>query len=664
MQNLEANVDHVASGQAEAFSFYGAAGTAQSISVYVDSSNSATKLIAGIYQANPGLDGAPLIASGSNSSPVDGAWNTIMISSTAVSSSNVYWIAIMGTGGDLYYRDKSPGTCVAFNSSETGLGALPSDFSVGVPRANCSASLYASGTSGQSGAPVNISPPTVTGSTTLGQSVSTTTGSWTNSPAGYSYQWQDCDRSGPNCVNIAGATSSTFTLASIAVGDTIRSVVTATNSAGSTSASSDPTSSITDTGGGGAGGGGSLPGNPPNTSADVHVGLPATTQISSCCDPLVSANPAVDEVWNFNTGNPALYPSIYKGLYMPGDAQPDRSSAPRNSATQSISWFETYHPDWLEFKCGAGSVSGSGAGQRATNAVNSGYLAYYSNGAGNDYPLDTSNPAVLTWLETDIWGPALATGNYQHLDVDNFVTTQGRWTGPHCGHFDSSGDWVGQYNGTTDDPSWRAHEIRFAGAVRSWLHAAYPNVALAGNLSWSDWYTSDERSVLGNLDLWFDEQGFTNGNVSAGEFNDTAWQDKAAAVASVVNAGHAWQDINQEPVSFANTTRAERQWALGNYLLLKNSASWVYICGQWEYGTLLIAPEYSAAKVGTPTGTYYANQGVYRRDFTNGLVFLNPSSSTSYTVTIPGNTYQDLYGNPQRSSITLPAGSAIVLVLQ
>jgi hypothetical protein len=296
--------------------------------------------------------------------------------------------------------------------------------------------------------------------------------------------------------------------------------------------------------------------------------------------------------------------------------------------------------------------------------VNSGYLAYYSNGAGNDYPLNTANQAVLSWLETDIWGPALATGNYQHLDMDNFVMTQGWWTGPHCGHFDSSGDWVGQYNGTTDDPNWRAHEIGFAGAVRSWLHAAYPNVALAGNLSWSDWYTSDESTVLGNLDLWFDEQGFTNGNVSADEFNDTAWQDKAAAVASVVYAGHAWQDINQEPVSFANTTRAERQWALGNYLLLKNSTSWVYICGQREYGTLLIAPEYSAAQVGTPTDTYHANQGVYRRDFTNGLVFVNPSSSTSYTVTIPGTTYQDLYGNTQRSSITLPAGSAIVLVHQ
>jgi hypothetical protein len=409
----------------------------------------------------------------------------------------------------------------------------------------------------------------------------------------------------------------------------------------------------------------SLPGDPEDTSANVHVGLPATTSMTSCCSSLLTVSPPVGEVWNWNppsSVNPASYPAVWKGIYMPGDGQPDTRYAPGNTGTQSLSWFETNHPDWLEFTCSAGSVSGSTATQKATNAVNAGYLAYYSNGAGNDYPLDTSNPAVMSWLESNIWGPILATGNYQHLDMDNFVMTQGRWTGPHCGHFNSPGTWIGQYNGTTDDPAWRTHEINYASQLASWVRASYPNVALACNLSWSDNYTADENSVLSSCDLWFDEQGFTNGNNGAGDFLDSAWQDKAAAVSAAVNAGHAWQDINQEPVGFASTSQAQRQWALGNYLLLKNNASWIYICGEAQYGTLLIAPEYSAAQVGTPTDTYYANQGVYRRDFTNGLVFVNPSSTTSYTLTIPAYTYKNLYGNTQPATITLPPASAIVLV--
>lgn len=88
-------------------------------------------------------------------------------------------------------------------------------------------------------APVNTAPPAVTGSTVQGRTLGTTTGTWTNSPTSYSYQWQDCDAFGANCASVAGATAPSYTLAASDAGHTIRSVVTATNSAGSTSATSD-----------------------------------------------------------------------------------------------------------------------------------------------------------------------------------------------------------------------------------------------------------------------------------------------------------------------------------------------------------------------------------------------------------------------------------------
>lgn len=56
---------------------------------------------------------------------------------------------------------------------------------------------------------------------------------------------------------------------------------------------------------------------------------------------------------------------------------------------------------------------------------------------------------------------------------------------------------------------------------------------------------------------------------------------------------------------------------------------------------------------GTPTGSSYASQGVYRRDFTNTLVFVNPSSTTSHKITTPANPYKSLYGALEGRTITL-----------
>jgi sugar lactone lactonase YvrE len=81
--------------------------------------------------------------------------------------------------------------------------------------------------------PVNTTSPMITGTDQAGQTLSATSGSWSNSPSGYAYQWQDCDGSGANCVNITGATASSYTLASGDVGHTVRVVVTAQNSGGS-----------------------------------------------------------------------------------------------------------------------------------------------------------------------------------------------------------------------------------------------------------------------------------------------------------------------------------------------------------------------------------------------------------------------------------------------
>jgi hypothetical protein len=108
----------------------------------------------------------------------------------------------------------------------------------------------ANGSVGQIGqiaipAPSNTSVPVVSGTPAYSSTLSTNNGTWNSSPTSYSYQWQDCNPSGTSCANIPGATSSTYTLQASDVGDTVRSVVTATSLSGSGSASSAITSTVT-----------------------------------------------------------------------------------------------------------------------------------------------------------------------------------------------------------------------------------------------------------------------------------------------------------------------------------------------------------------------------------------------------------------------------------
>src|SRR5947207_1372481 len=81
--------------------------------------------------------------------------------------------------------------------------------------------------------PSNTAPPTISGTAQQGSTLSSSNGSWTNSPTSFSYQWQRCDSGGANCNPIAGATNQTYTVAAADVGFTLRAAVTAKNAGGS-----------------------------------------------------------------------------------------------------------------------------------------------------------------------------------------------------------------------------------------------------------------------------------------------------------------------------------------------------------------------------------------------------------------------------------------------
>lgn len=96
-----------------------------------------------------------------------------------------------------------------------------------------------------SAAPVNTSAPTISGSATENVTLIGDIGTWTGSPApSYAYQWRRCNTAGSSCVDISGATSSSYVLASADVGNTVRLQVTATNSLGNATATSTQTGTV------------------------------------------------------------------------------------------------------------------------------------------------------------------------------------------------------------------------------------------------------------------------------------------------------------------------------------------------------------------------------------------------------------------------------------
>jgi hypothetical protein len=85
-------------------------------------------------------------------------------------------------------------------------------------------------------APSIVAEPTVSGPAAVGGTLTAAAGTWSDAGAHLQVQWERCDASGGQCVDLPGATALTYTPAGDDVGLTLRVRVTATNSAGAGSA--------------------------------------------------------------------------------------------------------------------------------------------------------------------------------------------------------------------------------------------------------------------------------------------------------------------------------------------------------------------------------------------------------------------------------------------
>jgi PKD repeat protein len=128
------DVDNAPAGMAEAFrTTASTTGPVSWLTVYLDSSATASELVAGLYADASGKPGA-LLTSGRLTSPAAGAWNRILVPSANVTAGGTYWIAILGPAGKagtMRFRDTLNGTGRAESSSSSTLTDLPTTWSTG-----------------------------------------------------------------------------------------------------------------------------------------------------------------------------------------------------------------------------------------------------------------------------------------------------------------------------------------------------------------------------------------------------------------------------------------------------------------------------------------------------------------------------------------------------
>lgn len=92
--------------------------------------------------------------------------------------------------------------------------------------------------------PTNKTRPAISGSASVGSTLSTNNGSWLGATS-FSYAWQQCDQNGNKCATISGATGKTYGVRSADVGHELRVQVTAQNKYGSARSDSNLTAVVT-----------------------------------------------------------------------------------------------------------------------------------------------------------------------------------------------------------------------------------------------------------------------------------------------------------------------------------------------------------------------------------------------------------------------------------
>jgi hypothetical protein len=196
----------------------------------------ATSTGAGPTISAPGGGGA--VSNGQTLSADPGSWN-----GTGTLTYTYQWQRCDANGADCHDIPGATGSTYTPSDADVGgtvrvVVTATNDAGSSVPTVSAPIAVKASS------APVNTAPPALAGPVAQGQALTVDTGAWSGGGTSYTYQWQRCDADGSGCVDIPDATEASYTPGADDVGHSLRAVVIATNDAGSTTTTTEPTAPV------------------------------------------------------------------------------------------------------------------------------------------------------------------------------------------------------------------------------------------------------------------------------------------------------------------------------------------------------------------------------------------------------------------------------------
>lgn len=375
--------------------------------------------------------------------------------------------------------------------------------------------------------------------------------------------------------------------------------------------------------------------------------------------------PYYDSVWG------AFFPQFWSGAHQ--GMILSRYYLPNEDAYlisgHTLSWFQTNHPDWILYGCD-------------NNNAPTMHYAWSGTGFPNDVPLDIHNPDVVAYQLSTLKA-YLQQNGYNALGIDNMVfenylespNQELEGTGPQAGWYGcgiyQNGTFVRRYNGPLDnrsDPTFNADMINWVAQARATLGPLGIKIIISHPPVGSS-PTSDEQSLLNNIDGLLDENGFTHYGVPVdpGTFAGTLnWMQSLQSRHIAFFVTDYWcrdgivpstgQPCPSDP---SQLTAQQVDYSLASYALGNNGGADVFISPQGgaQYS---FRPEY-LQRYGTPCGSYSSGNNVYTRDFSGGFAVVN-AGSTAQSVALPAHSYTDIEGRAVSNPLLVGAQDGYMLL--
>ena len=411
----------------------------------------------------------------------------------------------------------------------------------------------------------------------------------------------------------------------------------------------------------------------PDTTTGVHVGLPFVRCYEpfyasvgggpADCDaaaqsPVSSLEGKVDVgwMWNYNYDSPAqLGINIAFGASLHVDRFPAYlvNSSTGSASPVSLQYWQQNHPDWIEYTCATNSQ-----GVHTTPAWEFGDLPQTSTSPAY-VPFDITNPAAMQYYVDTFVLPSLQAG-YPMIFVDNFSLQN---SASRCGHYNAQGQWVQDYSGASDDPTYQADVLNWLQYLANAIHAYNPNAIFA--INYNPVESGDPPSLYDQVfniaDMVWEEGGFTDWGQR--RLSGTEWNEQFAAMSDLAAQTNKAVFINGIAGGINSTSASQiapddRQWVIANYLLVKGSHTYTDVLPN-EYGYYIDWPEYHIP-IGSAQGPAYQDGSLWLRNFTGGLAIVN-STTQSQNITIPAG-YTNTQSQPIQGMIAIAPTDGLILL--